>query len=295
MMKILLFGKNGQLGWELHRTLACLGEVIGVDFPEIDLTQPGQALQVIARYKPDVVVNAAAYTAVDQAEHDVEKAYVLNQNAPAEMAQAAREIDAAIIHYSTDYIFDGTKGKPYREQDKPNPINTYGKSKLAGEQAVQEAGGRYWIFRTAWVYSLRGETFVNKTLGWARKNTSLRIVDDQVSNPTWARMLAEVTAQALVKLSAKSRPDFGGSAGIYHLAGAGYASRYAWAREILERVPADYGLLAREIFPAKSADFPTPALRPPFSALDCNHFESTFELRLPDWKIALGLALEELH
>jgi dTDP-4-dehydrorhamnose reductase len=294
-MKVLLFGKNGQLGWELQRCLACLGEVTALDYPEIDLSRPGQGAQAIEGSHPDVVVNAAAYTAVDKAESEVEKAYAVNQAAPAEMAQALRKNDALFIHYSTDYVFDGQKTEPYRESDAPNPISIYGKSKLAGEQAVQDIGGNYLILRTAWVYSLRGETFVNKILGWAHKNTTLQVVDDQVSNPTWARLLAEITAQILAGFKHKGSLDLGALKGIYHLAGAGYASRYEWALEILKCLPAGYPLAARKVLPAKSTDFPTPAVRPSFSALNCERFEQTFGLNLPHWKIALQFAMEDLR
>lgn len=294
-MRILLFGKNGQLGWELQRTLACLGQITAVDFPDVDLSKKEQANKIIERYQPQIIINAAAYTAVDEAERDVDKAFAVNQAAPAAMAMAAKETGAAFIHYSTDYVFDGAKQEPYREDEPANPINIYGKSKLAGEEAVQDTGGDYLIFRTAWVYSLRGETFINKMLGWARKNAELRVVDDQVSNPTWARLLAEITAQVLVKLHIEKGADIGPRKGLYHLAGAGYASRYEWARQIIDLLPPHYPIAARKVVPAKSADFPTPAQRPPFSALDCGRFAETFGLALPHWRSALKLALDELR
>ncbi len=290
-MKILLIGNHGQLGWELERTLATLGPVTALDYPEIDLTDTRNASALVRDLRPDVVVNAAAYTAVDKAESEREAAFALNAAAPRALAEETARLGAALIHYSTDYVFDGAKGAPYTEDDLPAPLNVYGESKLAGEQSVLEAGGAALVFRTAWVYSLRRPSFVTKVLSWAQKNPVLRIVDDQVSNPTWARALAEATAQILAQALVDGAPlDWlGERAGLYHLAGGGYASRLAWAREIVS-----LGGLANPplVEAAKSAEFPTPAQRPLFSALDCSKFEATFGLRLPPWREALHLAME---
>lgn len=290
-MKILLLGNMGQLGWELQRSLACLGPVTALDYPKIDLTDLEAARALLWEVHPQVVVNATAYTAVDRAESEREVAFALNAAAPRLLAEEARRMGAALLHYSTDYVFDGSKGAPYIESDAPRPLNVYGESKLAGEQAVQQAGGAALIFRTAWVYSLRRPSFVTKTLSWAQNNPVLRIVDDQVSNPTWARALAEVTAQMLAQAAASGDPVqwLAARAGVYHLAGDGYASRLAWAREIVrlgmpENPP--------QVVPAKSTDFPTPAQRPLFSALDCSKFKATFGLELPPWQVALTLAME---
>ncbi len=290
-MKILLLGNTGQLGWELQRSLAPLGPVAGLDYPQIDLTDAEGARALMRDLRPDVVVNATAYTAVDKAESEREAAFALNAFAPGVLAEEAARLGAALLHYSTDYVFDGKKETPYTEDDLPAPLNVYGESKLAGEQAVQAAGGAYFIFRTAWVYSLRRPSFVTKALSWARRNPVLRIVDDQVSNPTWARALAEVSAQVLAQ-SAAGGEAFGWvreRAGLYHLAGGGYASRYAWAREII-RLGA--GENPPQVVAAKSAAFPTPAQRPLFSALDCSKFEAVFNLHLPPWREALRLAME---
>ncbi len=290
-MDILLLGNRGQLGWELQRTLATLGPVTALDYPEIDLTDGDAARALVRRLRPQVVVNATAYTAVDEAESRRETAFALNAAAPGLLAEEAARLGAALIHYSTDYVFDGSKGAPHTEEDPPRPLNVYGESKLAGEQAVQRAGGAYCIFRTAWVYSLRRPSFVTKVLSWARKNPVLRIVDDQVSNPTWARALAEVTAQVLAQAAASGDASawLRERAGVYHLAGGGYASRYRWAQAIirlggLETPP--------QVEAAQSAQFPTPAQRPLFSALDCSKFEAVFGLRLPPWEQALSLAME---
>ncbi len=290
-MRILLLGNTGQLGWELQRTLATLGPVRGLDYPEIDLTDEGSVPALLRNLRPEVVVNAAAYTAVDRAESERETAFALNASAPRLLAEEAARVGALLIHYSTDYVFDGMKGAPYTEEDSPAPLNVYGESKLAGEKAVLEAGGAALVFRTAWVYSLRRPSFVTKVLNWAQKNPRLRIVDDQVSNPTWARALAEASAQVLAQALAAGDAYawVRERAGLYHLAGSGYASRLAWAREIISLGGLENPPLVEA---AKSVEFPTPAQRPLFSALDCSKFETTFGLRLPPWREVLRLAME---
>jgi dTDP-4-dehydrorhamnose reductase len=284
-MKLLLLGNTGQLGWELQRTLQPLGDVGACDYPELNLANPASIRKTVRECRPDVIVNAAAYTAVDKAESEPELAEAINGTGPGLLAEEAHKLNAILVHYSTDYVFDGAKGAPYEEADHPHPINVYGESKLVGEQAIQTAGGDYLIFRTAWVYSLRSENFVSKVMEWARKKEILRVVDDQVSNPTWARMLAEVTAQVLARGTDYMRER----TGLYHLAGDGYTSRYAWAKEILTRDPKKQEQKMKQLLPAKSADFPTPAQRPLFSALECQKFEQVFNL--PLWRATLELAL----
>jgi dTDP-4-dehydrorhamnose reductase len=198
-MRILLLGKNGQLGWELHRTLQPLGKVFAVDYPEIDLTSPDSICKTVREYQPELIINAAAYTDVDRAESETEIAVAVNGRAPGLLAEQAQTICAGLIHFSTDYVFDGKKGSPYIETDTPNPINVYGRSKLEGEQSVSQVNGSYLILRTSWVYSLRRESFVTKVLRWSREKQTLRIVSDQIGSPTWARMLGEITAQMLAK------------------------------------------------------------------------------------------------
>jgi dTDP-4-dehydrorhamnose reductase len=290
-MRILLLGNIGQLGWELERTLATVGYVIGFNYPEIDLTQPDGLDALISRVDPQIIVNATAYTAVDQAEQEADTAYAINAIAPGIMAEAARKIGAALIHFSTDYVFDGAKGSPYVETDEPNPLGVYGSSKLAGERAIQAAGGAALILRTSWVYSLRRESFVTKVLEWSRRQAVLRIVDDQVGNPTWCRMLAEITAQLIAKTCSDPAGWIRERRGLYHLAGSGHASRLEWAREILALDPKQSEQVVQELLPAKTGDFPTPARRPLFSALNCDRFAETFGLRLPDWREALKLAM----
>ena len=286
-MNLLLLGNTGQLGWEMRRTLQPLGVVVACDFPEINLTDTASIRRIVQANRPQVIVNATAYTAVDKAESEPELAVAINGTGPGVLAEEAHKLNAVLIHYSTDYVFDGAKGIPYQETDLPRPINVYGESKLAGEQAIQSVKGNYLIFRTAWVYSMRRDSFVSKVLGWAREQEILRVVDDQVSNPTWARMLAEVTAQTLARGIGYLRER----TGLYHLAGGGHASRYAWAQEILRLDPEKQEHKVKQLLPALSADFPVPARRPLFSALDCRKFEQVFDLRLPVWDKTLELAL----
>jgi dTDP-4-dehydrorhamnose reductase len=286
-MKLLLLGNTGQLGWELQRTLQPLGVVSALDYPEVNLADLARIRTIVQERHPEVIVNATAYTAVDKAESEPEIAKAINGTGPGILAEEARKLNAVLVHYSTDYVFDGTKGAPYAEEDIPHPVNVYGESKLEGERAIQSVGGNYLIFRTAWVYSLRRENFVSKVLEWARKKEILRVVDDQVSNPTWARMLAEGSAQVLARGDGYLRER----TGLYHLAGSGHASRYAWAQGILRLDPNKDEQSVEQLLPASSSDFPTPAQRPLFSALDCQKFEQTFDLRLPAWDAALNLAL----
>lgn len=287
-MRIFILAENGQLGWELCRTLAPLGEILAVDYPKIDLQNPETVCEMIRDIRPAVVVNAAAYTAVDLAETEHERARKINAVAPGVLAQECKRLGAMFLHYSTDYVFDGSKGSPYIESDSTNPLSVYGESKLEGEQLVQAAGGAYLIFRTSWVYSMRGQGgFISKVLQWSRQQETLRMVTDQVSNPTWARMLAEATAQIV----ARGHDYVTEHSGLYHLAGSGFASRFEWAKKILELDPNRQEQITKEILPAITADFPTPAERPLFSALDCSKFETTFDMKLPDWETALRLAM----
>ncbi|MFC2025785.1 dTDP-4-dehydrorhamnose reductase [Chloroflexota bacterium] len=292
-MRILLLGNRGQLGWELNRTLLTLGDVATWDYPDIDLTQPENVTNIIADVRPEIIINATAYTAVDRAESEPEIADAINHRAPAIMAEQARDLGLVFIHYSTDYVFDGTKGSPYTEEDAPNPLNVYGHSKLAGEIAISQVGGAYLILRTSWVYSLRRDSFVTKVLRWSREHHTLRIVSDQVSNPTWARTLAEISAQLL----SKGDQDLWGwitqSRGIYHLACDGYTSRLQWAEAIIRYDPRKQEQITQIVEPAKTTDFPTAAQRPRFSALDCSKFKNNFGLSLPGWELSLKLAMQD--
>jgi len=291
MRRLLILGKNGQLGWELQRALATLGEVITVDYPEIDLARPEVVPEFIRGLSPQIIVNAAAYTNVDKAESETDIAWRVNAESPGVLAEEAKRLSAVFIHYSTDYVFDGEKGSLYMEDDAPKPINAYGRSKLGGEQAVAAAGGTYLILRTSWVYSLRPGGFVTKVLQWARERETLRIVDDQIGSPTWARMLAEATAQVIAAGKEDVAGYVGERAGLYHLAGAGSASRYDWAKAILELDPRREEQQVRELLPAKSSEFPSPAVRPRYSGLAVGRFEATFGLHIPVWDEWLKLAL----
>jgi dTDP-4-dehydrorhamnose reductase len=291
-LKIVLFGGQGQLGWELQRSLAPLGDLRAVDRDVLDLADREGLARFLKAESPGLIVNASAYTAVDQAEREPDLANQINQQAPALMAEAACALKAGFIHFSTDYVFNGELGRPYVESDEPDPLNAYGNSKLLGERAVLQAGGAGLILRTAWVYSMRTASFVTKVMAWARREAELRIVTDQISNPTWARMLAETTALLAARAGADVYGFFERHAGLYHLAGRGYASRFEWAEKILAADPKRDEHRARLVQPASTSEFPAPARRPFFSALDCTLFEETFALCLPGWERALEMALE---
>lgn len=292
-MKIILFGKNGQVGWEFQRILPVFGDVVSLGREEVDISNPLAVQRILDELKPNLIINASAYTEVDLAETQSETANKINGISPGVMAEIARKTRAVLIHYSTDYVFDGSKKTPYLEPDPPNPLNIYGKSKLMGEENIKQAGEAYIILRTSWVYSMRGNSFVNKVLGWARKNQTLKIVSDQVSNPTWARMLALTTSLMLFQHRVNLFEAFKERHGIYHLAGDGYTSRYEWAKQILANDSKRTEQLVQAIEPALSRDFPTPAARPLFSALNCTKFEETFDLHLPGWEESLKLAMAE--
>ena len=292
-MKIVLFGKNGQLGSEFQRLLPRLGETIFLDRENIDLCNISALRDALNEIEPDLIVNASAYTAVDRAETEIEMAMSINALAPGVMAEWARNSNAILIHYSTDYVFDGRKGTPYIESDLPNPLNAYGSSKLAGEQNIRQAGEAYLILRTSWVYSVGGMGFVSKVLEWAYKNETLKIVSDQISSPTWARDLAETTFRLVSTHSGNLQDVMKERCGLYHLAGNGYASRFEWAEKILANDPNRTRQLVRSIEPVSSDAFPTPAARPLFSALDCSKFQQTFGFNLPDWAESLRMAMSE--
>ena len=292
-MRILLIGNKGQLGWELERALATLGAVRAVDLPEIDLAQPETLSPLVREVQPDIVVNAAAYTAVDRAESEEDLARRVNGEAPGILAEEAARLGAAFIHYSTDYVFDGRQKTPYTEADAPRPLNAYGRTKLAGERAVEAAGGAYLILRTSWVYSLRGAGFVAKVLGWARTQSEVRVAEDEVSCPTWARMLAQATAHILAAAGSLAVPRLKERRGVYHLAGAGSTSRLEWAREILACDLQAEEHTANSVEPALRREFKTAAERPAYSVLACERAEETLGVRLPPWREALRLAMGE--
>lgn len=288
-MKILLFGAMGQLGTELQRSMSSLGDIAPFDIHNLNLEDITAVRETIHAVHPDVIVNASAYTAVDQAESEPEKAFQVNGSIPGLLAEEAARLNAFLIHYSTDYVFDGKKGLPYVETDETNPLGIYGRSKLAGEQAIWSGSAKFLILRTSWVYSRNRSSFVTKVLEWARKQEVMKVVSDQVSNPTWARTLARVTSRLL----GMGLDTLGEHCGLYHVAGSGFASRLAWAQKIIQLDPNKHEQRVRQIVPALTAEFPTPAQRPLFSALDCRLFQSTFGIDLPGWEDDLALALAE--
>ena len=292
MTKILQIGTKGQLGWELLRTCAPLGEVIALDYPTVDLSDSAGLRELVRSTNPDIIINAAAYTNVDKAESEPELARAINATGPGILAEEAKKINAVLLHYSTDYVFDGIKGSPYFETDQPNPLNVYGQTKLEGEQLIAASGCVNLVLRTSWVYSMRQGGFVAKVMEWARTQEVMHVVDDQISSPTSARMLAEITALIL----AQGREDVFGylseKGGLYHCAGGGSCSRCAWAQEILKLDPRHEEQIVRELLPANSDEFPTPAARPLVSVLDCGKLECVFGLRLPPWQLGLKLAME---
>lgn len=288
--KILLIGKNGQVGWELRRTLAPVGQVLAVDYPEIDLTDAAAARRLVLENKPAVVINAAAYTAVDKAETETKIARQINGLAPGVLAEAAKQVGALMVHYSTDYVFDGAKTTPYLETDLPKPLGVYGQSKLAGDEGVRAAGGNHLIFRLCWVYGLRGQNFLLTMQRLARERETLRVVGDQLGCPTWSRLIAEATTQALRQVLAA--PDAGVFNGMYHLATSDSTSWHGFASRIVEWMPVSERH-CREVTAITTADYPTPAKRPAYSVLDCGKLEKVFGIRLPGWEDCLRLVLDK--
>jgi len=289
-MKILLLGKNGQVGWELRRTLAPLAEVTAVDYPEINFTDVPALRRLVADAHPDAVVNAAAYTAVDKAETEPELCRQINAIAPGVLAEEAKKIGALMVHYSTDYIFDGTKSSPYVETDVPNPLGAYGRSKLEGDQAVKASGADHLIFRLCWVYGARGQNFMLTMQRLAREREKLHVVGDQFGCPTWSRMIAETTALALKEIL--GCVDISACNGEYHLAASGQTSWHGFASGIIELLP-ETERKCRAVEKITTSEYPLPAKRPAYSVLDCGKLEKTFGLRLPDWEFSLRQVLDK--
>ncbi|HSB03464.1 MAG TPA: dTDP-4-dehydrorhamnose reductase [Anaerolineales bacterium] len=293
MTRILLTGKNGQVGWELQRTLATLGEVIALDRHGLDLADPDLIRRVVREHKPNLIVNAAAYTAVDKAEEESDRAMAINGTAPGVLAEEARRLNAAVIHYSTDYVFDGNKNGPYTEDDAPNPLNVYGRTKLAGEQAIQSVGAPHLIFRTSWVYGTRGKNFLLTILRLAKERDELRIVNDQIGAPTWSRMIAEATAQVVAQLSLQQGKSWAEDvSGVYHLTAMGQTSWFGFAKAILNYIPGAAAHAPR-LTPITTQEYPTPAQRPKSSVLSNTILRQKFGLELPGWETGLRLSVED--
>ncbi|MEO0935481.1 MAG: dTDP-4-dehydrorhamnose reductase [Cyanobacteria bacterium J06641_2] len=294
-MKILLTGVTGQVGWELQRTLMTLGEVIPVGRNvtntslRMDLAQPDTIRRVIREVEPDLIVNPAAYTAVDKAESEPELAMMVNGIAPGVIAEEAKRLGAAMVHYSTDYVFDGTSQVPYRESDLTNPQNVYGETKLAGEKAIQAVGVPHLIFRTSWVYGMRGKNFLLTMLRLGKEREELRVVDDQVGAPTWCRMIAEATAQVLSGNRGNVSDFLVEKGGLYNLTASGKTSWCGFARAIFENDVRERKL--QRLVGISTDEYPTAAKRPGFSLLDGGKLAETFGLVLPDWERCLELAM----
>lgn len=296
MTTLLLTGANGQVGWELQRTLAPLGKEIALTREQLDLSDAEAIRATVARYRPTIIVNPAAYTAVDKAETDARTAYAVNADAPGMFALAAKEVDALLVHYSTDYVFDGRKAAPYIETDTPNPQSIYGSSKLEGERAIQASGCRHLILRTSWVYGLHGGNFMKTVLRLARERDALRIVNDQFGAPTWARLIAQTTHDILRQIL---RPDFNADElGLYHLTARGRISWYDYAQEII-RLARQYDPALRDktlsVHGIPTQEYPLPAVRPSNSVLATNKLSEAFGVTLPDWQADLAECIRLLY
>ncbi|MFD1576553.1 dTDP-4-dehydrorhamnose reductase [Ramlibacter ginsenosidimutans] len=296
-MKILLFGRNGQVGWELQRSLAPLGEVVALDREGANglcgnLMDAEGVSAAVRSVRPDAVVNAAAYTAVDKAESEAEQAAQINAIAPGAIAQAAAEVGAWMVHYSSDYVFDGSGSRPWREDDETGPLSVYGRTKLAGEQRIVAANPRHLVMRTSWVYAARGGNFAKTMLRLARERERLTVIADQHGAPTGADLLADVTAHAVRSLLAGS-----GQAGIYHVAAAGETTWNGYARFVVGKAQqAGENVKAGpdQVDPVPTSAFPTAARRPHNSRLATSRFRSTFGLVLPPWQQGVSRMLEEI-
>ena len=296
-MKILLLGKNGQVGWELQRSLAPLGEVLALDRHSTpycgDLSQPERLAQTVLDWRPDVIVNAAAHTAVDKAESEPELARCLNATAPAALAQAAAQIGALLVHYSTDYVFNGQGDQPWQEGDATGPLSVYGQTKREGEQAIVGSGCAHLIFRTSWVYAARGGNFAKTMLRLAAERERLTVINDQFGAPTGADLIADVTALAIVH-SMINRKRL---TGIYHLAAAGQTTWYGYASHVIAQaqlIQPDLALKVSEIAPVPTSAFPTPAQRPLNSRLATHKLQDAFGLVLPPWQQGVKRMLTEI-
>ncbi|MFZ3219464.1 MAG: dTDP-4-dehydrorhamnose reductase [Rhodoferax sp.] len=305
-MKILLLGRDGQVGWELQRSLAPLGELVALGRVAAsnpdglcgDLTQLDALAQTVRAVRPDVIVNAAAYTAVDQAENEPELTRTLNAWAPGVLADEAQALGAWLVHYSTDYVFDGSGDQPWKEGDDTGPLSVYGSTKLEGEQAVAQRCQRHLIFRTGWVYAARGDNFAKTMLRLAQTRETLQVIDDQWGAPTGAELLADVTAHAIRQAVTSSIPTQGPAlTGVYHLAASGYTSWYAYAKYVISLVDTAQPAIKRvatEIKPVPTTSFPTLAKRPHNSRLDTTKLRTTFGLALPPWQAGVNRMLSEI-
>jgi len=295
-MKILLFGKGGQVGWELQRSLAPLGELIALDVDSRqqcgDFTRLDDMAQTVCAIAPDVIVNAAAYTAVDKAESEPELVRTINALAPGMLAREARTLGSWLIHYSTDYVFDGSGSKPWVETDPIGPLSVYGSTKLEGEEAIRASGCRHLIFRTSWVYAARGGNFARTMLRLAQERECLTVIDDQIGAPTGADLLADVTAHAI--RTALQQPEL---SGLYHLVAGGETSWHGYACFVLDlarQAGVELKVAAENVIPVPTSAFPLPARRPLNSRLDTSKLQTTFGVHLPSWQAGVARMMEEV-
>lgn len=299
-------GKNGQVGSKLAGRLPRLGEVLAIDLEQLDLKKPDEIRRMIREIRPQIIVNAAAYTAVDKAEEEESLAYSINAEAPAVMAEEAKKIGTLLVHYSTDYVFDGSKTCPYTEEDPPNPINAYGRTKLAGEQAIRTSDAPHFILRTAWIYATRGSNFLLSILRLATQREELKVVRDQIGAPVWSQAIADATTKVLEQVIQRGGWESATScrSGIYHITAAGVTNWYEFALAILEEaalVPPDAPwfkaatggkpLIARRVIPITTPEYPTPARRPAYSVLSNSRLLRDFGIELPNWRSQLRSAM----
>jgi dTDP-4-dehydrorhamnose reductase len=302
-VRLLVTGCYGQVGWHLQRTLAPMGEVLAIDIDSVDLTDAAAVSKTVRDFAPEVVVNAAAYTAVDKAESERELAHAINVAAPAQIAKECARTGALLVHYSTDYVYDGSKQDPYVESDATGPLSIYGETKLGGDQAILASGCAHMILRTTWVYDIRGKNFLRTILRLAKEKEELRIVGDQFGAPTWARMLAETTAIVVARSAERKRVAGAWPSGLFHLTAGGRTSWAGFAQAILEEYEAlasatetgEYGgpLKTRRVVEIGTHEYPTPARRPVNSVLSNARIHSEFGIALPDWRTQLRLALQD--
>jgi dTDP-4-dehydrorhamnose reductase len=285
--RILVTGRDGQVGFELVRALAPLGEIRAVDVGDVDLCDPDAIQDLVRGLRPSLIVNPAAYTAVDKAEIEADVARAVNAAAPGILAEEAARLGAPILHYSTDYVFDGAKREPYLEEDAPSPTGVYGRTKLEGEEAVRRSGARHVILRLAWVYGTRGHNFLLTMLRLGRERKSLRVVDDQIGSPTWCRLIAEASAVLCRDLLRGE----GVPSGVYHLPAGGETSWHGFAQAIFDAAAAGGRGERPEIEAIPTSAYPTPARRPTYSVLSGKRLEAAAGIALPDWRVQLGLAL----
>ena len=295
-MKILLFGKNGQVGWELQRSLAVLGDVVALDSHSTDLCgdfgNPAGIADTVRALRPDAIVNAAAHTAVDKAESEPDHARLLNAVTPGVLAEESARLGAWLVHYSTDYVFDGSGSRPWTEADAPAPLSVYGRTKLEGERLIQQSGAQHLILRTSWVYAARGGNFAKTMLRLAQERERLTVIDDQWGAPTGADLLADVTAHALRHVLAHPQ-----DAGLYHAVAGGETTWHAYARYVLAqaaKIQPGIPIKATEVAPVPTSAFPTPAARPHNSRLDTSRLQAVFGLRLPHWQQGVARMLTEI-